>query len=151
MKSAVPQFRLSAGPPGPPLSACPGVSDCVSVEDKSALFREEDCGNRGWHLIAQATGRDGTTYTGAFGDGHAYGMWVQAYTDCSGKSIATFALVGEKQFHPEGIVAGEARFHWVLISKSDHYEPCNPPQEGRCEDVVSLSQVPTPVYTISCP
>ncbi|MCX6616173.1 MAG: hypothetical protein NTZ98_08755 [Acidobacteria bacterium] len=127
------------------------VSDCVSVADQSTSIREEECGNRGWQLIAQATGRDGKTYTGGFGPGYAYGMWVQAYTDCSGTHHDTFPLIGEKAFQPDGIVAGQATFHWIMISKSDHYEACNPPQEGRCEDVVTVSQAPTPRSSLSCP
>jgi len=38
-----------------------------------------------------------------------------------------------------------------MVSKSDHYDPCDPPQEGRCEDVVTVSRVETPVYSIGCP
>jgi hypothetical protein len=101
--------------------------------------------------IAEATGRDGKTYTDNYGDGYAYGMWVQAYTDCSGTHHDTFPLIGEKAFQPDGIVAGQATFHWIMISKSDHYEACNPPQEGRCEDVVTVSQAPTPRSSLSCP
>jgi hypothetical protein len=76
------------------------ASDCVSVADASTLFLEDSAGTRGWHLIAEATGRDGKTHGGEFGDGYAYGMWVQAYTDCSGTHHDTFPLMGE------GIPAG---------------------------------------------
>ena len=127
------------------------VSDCVSVADASTLFLEDPAGTRGWHLIAQATGRDGKTYTGRFGDGYGYGMWVQAYTDCNGTHHDTFPLIGDKEFATDPMIGGQARFHWTMVSKSDHYDSCDPPQEGRCEDVVTVSRVETPVYSIGCP